>query len=351
VRTGAHHHGELESVMYVVRGGALMRWGDRLQFSGEAGPNASPDEALVYVLVRSGQDPIVVNLEIAEADKTRSAEWVDDPSRSCHQSSVIFFRAAQNKGYRGGKDQLPGMPRLPVPQAIATLCLSFGLAAAPAYAQERPISPLKTYANVLRVINPHLPDWQRRKYAASLLANAQRTRIDPRFIMAIVTVESSWRSNAVSRSGARGLGQLMPSTAAELDVDARDASDNLRGTSLYLRSLLDRFHGQQHWFEKAIAGYNAGPYAVMRYGGIPPYAETQRYVVKVMRVYQQLYGRVAIAPMPQTANIAYRRDESRRVVEPPAGTTFAAALNAGADIPILADAYALVQIPAFKSSF
>ena len=63
----------------------------------------------------------------------------------------------------------------------------------------------------------------------------------------------------LSRSGARGLGQLMPGTAAALAVNARDASDNLRGTSIYLRALLDRFHGQQHWFEKAIAGYNAGP--------------------------------------------------------------------------------------------
>jgi hypothetical protein len=246
------------------------------------------------------------------------------------------------------------MPRLPAPQAIATLCLSFGLTAAPACAQDHSMSPLKTYANVLRVINPKLADWQRRKYAASLLANAQRTRIDPRFIMAIVTVESQWRSNAVSYTGARGLGQLMPSTAAELDVDALDASDNLRGTSLYLRRLLDRFRGQPHWFEKAIAGYNAGPYAVMRYGGVPPYGETQRYVVKVMRVYRQLYGTVALAPMSQPQ--VHRRDEVRRVAPPaaagpPGGPALTAALNVGADIRILADAFALVSIPAYKSSF
>jgi uncharacterized RmlC-like cupin family protein len=96
-RTGAHHHGELESVIYVVRGRALMRWGERLEFSGEAGPgdfifvppfvphqelNASREEPLACVLVRSGQDPIVVNLNIAEADKTRSGEWIDDLHRS-----------------------------------------------------------------------------------------------------------------------------------------------------------------------------------------------------------------------------------------------------------------------------
>jgi soluble lytic murein transglycosylase-like protein len=232
------------------------------------------------------------------------------------------------------------MPRLPVPQAIATLCFSFCLAAAPVCAQERSVNPIKTYANVLRAINPKLADWQRRKYAASVLANAERTQIDPRFIMAIVTVESEWRSNAVSRAGARGLGQLMPRTAAELDVDARDAADNLRGTAMYLRSLLDRFRGQEHWFEKAIAGYNAGPFAVVRYGGVPPYAETRRYVVKVMRVYRQLYGSVALAPLTRATPLARRRVEVRRVAESPA-----------ADIPILADAYALVPIPEYKSSF
>jgi len=150
--------------------------------------------------------------------------------------------------------------------------LALSLGATPALAQDRSINPVADYANVLRVMNPHLPDWQRRKYAASVLANAERTRVDPRFIMAIVTVESSWQSNAVSHSGARGLGQLMPTTAARLAVNARDAAENLRGTASYLRSLLDRFRGQQNWFEKAIAGYNAGPNAVKRYGGIPPYA-------------------------------------------------------------------------------
>jgi soluble lytic murein transglycosylase-like protein len=239
------------------------------------------------------------------------------------------------------------MSRPFVPQAIATLICTVCFGFAPAAAQDQTINPVKTYASVLRVINPHLPDWQRRRYAASVLANAERTRVDPRFIMAIVTVESSWRSNAVSRSGARGLGQLMPSTAARLDVNARDAAENLRGTSNYLRSLLDRFRGQQHWFEKAIAGYNAGPNAVKKYGGIPPYGETQRYVVKVLRVYAQLYGSVGIAWSPY---VSHRRDEARRVTDvAPSTTNDDAAFTL---IPTLAlDAFPLVPIPAYKSSF
>ncbi len=224
------------------------------------------------------------------------------------------------------------------------------MCAQPALARDRQINPVREYASVLRVMNPHLPDWQRRKYAASVLANAERTRIDPRFIMAIVTVESSWRANAVSRSGARGLGQLMPSTAARLAVNARDAAENLRGTSTYLRSLLDRFRGQQHWFEKVIAGYNAGPNAVKKYGGIPPYAETQRYVVKVLRVYEQLYGQVGIAWTPYTS---HRRVAMRRIASEPSALSDAAraAMSASA-IPTLAiDTFPLAPIPVFKSSF
>jgi uncharacterized RmlC-like cupin family protein len=91
-KTGAHHHGELESVIYVLRGHARMRWGEQLEFDAEAGPgdfiyvppyvphqemNASSDEPLECVVVRSGQDAIVVNLDIASAEAPEEAHWVD----------------------------------------------------------------------------------------------------------------------------------------------------------------------------------------------------------------------------------------------------------------------------------
>lgn len=245
------------------------------------------------------------------------------------------------------------MPRPRMLQAIALFSFLFASSPQAAFAHEETINPVKTYASVLRAINPHLPDWQRRKYAASVLANAERTKVDPRFIMAIVTVESSWRSNAVSSAGAQGLGQLMPSTAAKLAVNARDASSNLRGTANYLKLLLDRFRGQQHWFEKAIAGYNAGPEAVKRFGGIPPYYETQRYVVKVLHVYTELYGRVGIAWSPY---VSHRHDDVDSVNgvndEPSALSDAALAALQSQPLPTLAvDAYELAPIPAFKSSF
>lgn len=95
-KTGAHHHGDLESVIYVVKGKARMRWGERLEFLAEAGPgdfiyvppyvphqeiNAA-DELLECVLMRSGQDPVVVNLDIAAVEKPESVHWVDDVHRA-----------------------------------------------------------------------------------------------------------------------------------------------------------------------------------------------------------------------------------------------------------------------------
>ena len=92
-KTGAHHHGELESVIYVVSGRARMRWGERLEYVADAGPgdfiyvppfvphqeiNTSREEPLSCVLVRSGQEPVVVNLEIAPAEPPEEVYWVDD---------------------------------------------------------------------------------------------------------------------------------------------------------------------------------------------------------------------------------------------------------------------------------
>ncbi len=91
-KTGPHHHGELESIIYVVRGRARMRWGERLEFFADAGPgdfiyvppfvphqeiNAKPDEPLVCVVVRSGQEPIVVNLDIPAVEQPEKVYWVD----------------------------------------------------------------------------------------------------------------------------------------------------------------------------------------------------------------------------------------------------------------------------------
>jgi soluble lytic murein transglycosylase-like protein len=155
------------------------------------------------------------------------------------------------------------------------------------------------YASLLRTINPHLQIHQSLAYARSILADAQRNNIDPRLLMAVVTVESRWRPNAVSPVGARGLGQLMPTTASILGVNPWDPSQNLRGAAGYLRTLINRFADRGvNTLRYALGAYNAGPQAVEHYKGIPPYRETQNYVKRVLAVFHRLTNRIGITPPP-----------------------------------------------------
>ena len=116
-------------------------------------------------------------------------------------------------------------------------------------------------------------------------ANAATWNVDPSLIKAIIANESGFDANATSGAGAQGLMQLMPGTASGLGVtDAYDPAQNVWGGTRYMRGLLDRFGGNT---ELAVAAYNAGPGAVEKYSGVPPYAETQNYVQNVLASYQK----------------------------------------------------------------
>jgi soluble lytic murein transglycosylase-like protein len=116
--------------------------------------------------------------------------------------------------------------------------------------------------------------------------SATAWRVDPALVEAIIANESGFDPKATSGAGARGLMQLMPETAARLGVaDAYDPKENVEGGTRYLREMLDRFGS----LELAVAAYNAGPAAVERYGGVPPYAETRTYVRNVLTKYRA-YG-------------------------------------------------------------
>jgi soluble lytic murein transglycosylase-like protein len=111
-------------------------------------------------------------------------------------------------------------------------------------------------------------------------------------LVALIAVESDWRPDAVSPAGAVGLGQLMPATAAGLRVDPADPLANIHGVAVHLRGLLDRYAGYdvRSRYVFALAAYNAGAGAVARYGGVPPFAETQSYVRRVILVWRRLAG-------------------------------------------------------------
>lgn len=110
-----------------------------------------------------------------------------------------------------------------------------------------------------------------------------RHNLDPALVKAVIGVESNWNPAAVSRKGALGLMQLIPTTAGQFGVgNALDPAQNVEGGASYLRSLLDRYHGD---LELTLAAYNAGPGAVERSGGIPNIRETRSYVQRVTDTY------------------------------------------------------------------
>ena len=130
-------------------------------------------------------------------------------------------------------------------------------------------------------------------FAAEIDAAAARHGVDPALLRALIRAESNFDPTATSPAGAQGLTQLMPGTAAGLGVtNPLDPTQAIEGGAKYLRDQLDRFGNDPRL---ALAAYNAGPGAVQRYGGVPPYAETQAYVERVLG-YAREYGTSASPP-------------------------------------------------------
>ena len=170
---------------------------------------------------------------------------------------------------------------------------------------------MKTRADGTKVIYDETPSQYARRTAGRLLAPgvaisglidhyARDRRLSPQLVQAVIQVESGYNPKARSRKGAMGLMQLMPDTARSLRVDdPYDPAQNIRGGTLYLRRQLDRFSGD---LTLALAAYNAGPTAVTKYSGVPPYRETRNYVRKVL----QLYHGTAAAAQEHAREVAAR---------------------------------------------
>ena len=135
------------------------------------------------------------------------------------------------------------------------------------------------------------------RYHQTIRAIADKYDVDPALVLAVIKSESDFDPHAVSSKGALGLMQLMPETAYEMGVsDVLDPGENIEGGIRYLKSLLGTFDGD---LDRSIAAYNAGQDAVMRYGAIPPFEETQEYVRRVRHFYGLYRTRTGEARTPR----------------------------------------------------
>ena len=155
------------------------------------------------------------------------------------------------------------------------------------------------YRNAIQGLNRRLSPADADKITRSILYFSARNRIDPRLVVAMVIAESSFDVYSTSRTGAQGLGQLMPGTARGLGVtDAYDPIQNIAASVHILRGNLDKYGGAPadagvipfNQIALTMAAYNAGSGAVRKYHGVPPYRETRRYVAKVTALYKKMCG-------------------------------------------------------------
>ena len=125
---------------------------------------------------------------------------------------------------------------------------------------------------------------------------ARKAGLPPEIVHSVAKIESGYKPNAISPKGAVGLMQLMPGTAATLNANPYDPQQNAEAGAQYLADLLEKYKDDQHQVSKALAAYNAGPGAVDKYKGVPPYRETVNYVNSVLADYNK---RTASKPAPQ----------------------------------------------------
>jgi soluble lytic murein transglycosylase-like protein len=176
--------------------------------------------------------------------------------------------------------------------ALGFACLLLTLSAGYLVAQRGVVDPAAALTDEAEIVDDSGPQ---QPTLAEIMAQidevAARHHVPPRLVAAVISVESEFNPRAVSRRGAQGLMQLMPETAATLDVqDTFDPRENIEGGVRHLRVLMDRYHND---LPLVLAAYNAGDRAVINYRGVPPYRETRQYVIRVLRRFDRDAARAA----------------------------------------------------------
>lgn len=263
----------------------------------------SGERLRVLVIVTAPEDEETVEIGVPEMEVLAlTSAWdlqaMEKRERMSKQAQTAYNNAV--KAAKRGK----GVASRPPARTLASRSV-----AAPSYSSaaanglsSTASAAFPVYKAFIRSCNRRLSDAQANDITWAVLRYSEALDTDPRLVVALIIAESDFNPNSTSHTGAMGLGQLMPGTAREIAAktgltNPYDPVQNVAGSIWLLRSHLDKYSGGKamgdistRHIALALAAYNAGPGAVKKYGGIPPYRETQNYVKRINRIYKQLCG-------------------------------------------------------------
>jgi Transglycosylase SLT domain len=241
---------------------------------------------------------VVCWLSLAAPSKAQITTTVDEHGK------IVFINTDRRLGRNGHP---PSAPSEGVPSDLHTRS---AWPALPPPSQPASEGPLEATAEAASLFQPTQPEDRLDRIVREA---AERNHMDPALVRAVISTESGWNPNAVSRKGAVGLMQLIPETAQRYGVnDSFDPAQNVEGGTEYLKDLLARYNGD---LSRSLAAYNAGERTVDLNGGVPAIPETQQYVRKVTNAYfQPGTGRNPNPWSPPTPPVRREVDSSGRVV-------------------------------------
>jgi soluble lytic murein transglycosylase-like protein len=267
-----------------------IRSGDRLR-------------VLVIVTAAGGEDTVEIGVPEMEVLAVASA-WdlkaMEERERSSKAARLAYDKAVRAAQQRVGKRSSGGT--LASRSGARSAMTSRNTPVPTGGLSDTAQSVFPAYRAFIKSRNPRLTESQASDITWAVLRYSEALDTDPRLVIALIIAESDFNPNSTSRTGAMGLGQLMPGTAQDIAAktglsNPYDPVQNIAGSIWLLRSHLDKYSGGKSmtdlkWnhISLALAAYNAGAGAVKKYKGIPPYRETQNYVRKINSIYRQLCG-------------------------------------------------------------
>ena len=258
-----------------------------------------PGERLRVLIVATGGAPGTVEIGVPVMEVVAVASALDITEKERQWTQRVT--ASKAKKPSAAPQRVAALPRGSLPSRSAA-SLRGGGASGVASLGQGVMSVYPAYKRFIQGWNRKLSDRQADDITAAILRFSGDLDLDPRLVVALVIAESDFDISSTSHTGAMGLGQLMPGTFRDLQQkiplsNPYDPVQNLAGSIYLLRSHLDKYSGgaamdnlTMKQIVLALAAYNAGPGAVKKYGGVPPYRETQKYVRKIAAIYKALCG-------------------------------------------------------------